>query len=77
MKDSRFAAACIQADAGATLSVVNSDGIPHTYTVEDTEVNVVLEGNETAQASLAGIAPGTYAVVCTYHPGMKAALQVR
>ena len=28
------------------------------------------------QVSLAGIAPGTYAVVCTVHPPMTATLEV-
>jgi len=76
MQGSSFAPACVTATADRTLTLVNADDTPHTYTVKDTEVDVKIEGFATAQAPLGGIAPGTYAVTCLYHPQMTAALQI-
>ena len=42
-----------------------------------TAIDEKLDGGASGQASLSGIAPGTYAVVCTLHPQMAATLQVR
>lgn len=76
MQGTAFSPPCVEAGAGATLSLVNHDDMPHTFTVKDTEIDVTIDGGQTATASLAGLAPGTYAVVCTYHPSMTAAVQV-
>jgi plastocyanin len=76
IQNTAFAPACISASSGATLSIVNHDDTPHTFTVKNTSINVKLDGGATGQASLAGLAPGTYSVVCTYHPQMTETLQV-
>jgi plastocyanin len=71
-----FAPSCLSAPSTATLSIVNHDDTPHTFTVKDTSVNVTLEGGATGQASLAGIAPGDYGVICSYHPQMTETLHI-
>jgi plastocyanin len=71
-----FSPACVSASAGATLSIVNHDDTPHTFTVKGTDINVQLDNGATGQASLGGIAAGTYSVICTYHPQMTETLQV-
>ncbi len=76
MQENLFAPACAEAHATDTLTLVNHDDIPHTYTVKSTDVNVKLDGGATATAALTGIAPGTYAVTCLYHPQMTATLRV-
>ena len=76
MQENLFAPACAQVHATDTLTIVNHDDIPHTYTVKSTDVNVKLEGGATATAALTGIAPGTYAVTCLYHPQMTATLRL-
>jgi plastocyanin len=48
----------------------------HTFTITGTAIDQKLDGGANGQVSLAGIAPGTYAVVCTVHPQMTATLQV-
>ena len=62
---------------GADRSTLhNADDTPHTFTVKGTDVDVKIEGGQTAEASLAGVAAGTYAVSCLYHPQMTESLQV-
>lgn len=76
IQNSTFAPGCVSTAAGQTLSLHNGDDTPHTFTVKDTDIDVKIEGGQTASASLEGIAPGTYAVTCLYHPQMTESLQV-
>jgi plastocyanin len=76
IQDNAFTPACVAATGGTTLTIENHDGVPHTFTVKDTDVNVQLDGNATQQASLADVAAGTYEVLCSYHPEMRQTLQV-
>ena len=76
MKDFSFTPACVQAEAGTKLTITDSGIAPHTFTVPGTDVNVSLGPGGEATADLTGIAPGTYAVVCTYHPQMKGTLEI-
>jgi plastocyanin len=76
MQDFEFAPLCLEAGEGATITVKNSGQAPHTYTVTDINVNVDLGGGGSETVDLAGVAPGTYDVVCTYHPQMVGALRV-
>ena len=76
MQDMAFAPACVSATADDTLSLVNHDAVAHTFTVRGTSINVSIDGGQTAQAPLTGIAPGTYSVICAYHPAMTQTLKV-
>ena len=49
---------------------------PHTFTVEGTEVSVDVAAGAQGSAYLSGVAAGTYTVLCTYHPQMKATIEV-
>jgi plastocyanin len=71
-----FSTPCVAATSNDTLSVVNHDQAAHTYTVKGTSINVSVDPGQTAQAELTGVAPGTYSVICTYHPSMTASLRV-
>jgi plastocyanin len=76
MKDFAFEPTCIGAPAGGTLALENTGSTPHSFTVQGTSVTQIVNGGAGAQASLTGVAPGTYAVVCTFHPQMVATLVV-
>ena len=76
LKDFAFEPTCIGAPAGATLALQNTGSTEHTFTVDGTALDEMLVGGAGGLASLVGIAPGTYAVVCTLHPQMTATLQV-
>ena len=71
-----FAPTCVAAPSGSTLTIANHDDVAHSFTVKDTDVNVQLDASATQQASLAGVAAGTYEVICSYHPEMRQTLQV-
>jgi plastocyanin len=75
MFDFGYAPACVEAEAGATLTVTNSGKAPHTFTVQDGPSADIAAG-ASADLALEGVAPGTYSVTCVYHPQMTAALRV-
>lgn len=76
MADFSYTPACISAPGGATLTLDNQGDAPHTFTVEGTPVSVEVQAGDHATADLGGVGPGTYTVMCTYHPQMKATIQV-
>jgi len=76
MQNIEFTPACVSATANDTLSLVNKDSTPHTFTVKGTSVNVTIDSGQTSTASLTGIAPGTYSVTCQFHPAMTETLQI-
>jgi plastocyanin len=76
IQNTEFSPACVSAGSTATLTIVNHDDTPHTFTVKGTDIDVKLDGGAAGQASLSGLAPGTYSVVCSYHPQMTEMLQV-
>jgi plastocyanin len=67
---------CVAARAGTNLTLTDTGRAPHTYTVPGTSLNVKLDPGRTETAALTGVAPGTYAVICEYHPQMRGALVV-
>ena len=76
IQNSTFTPGCVSTTAGQTLTLHNADDTPHTFTIKGTDVDVKIDGGQTAEASLAGVAVGTYAVGCLYHPQMTGSLQV-
>ena len=76
MADFSYAPACVAVDAGTTLELRNVGDAPHTFTVNETEIDVNVDAGGTDSVDLTGIASGTYEVVCTLHPQMEGALQV-
>lgn len=76
IQSSTFSPGCVSAATGQTLTLRNADDTPHTFTVKGTDVDVKIDGGQSAEASLAGVAAGTYAVSCLYHPQMTESLQV-
>ena len=71
-----FAPSCIAAAPGATLTVTNSDSVPHTFTVQGTKTDVSIKAGATASVPLSGVAAGTYTVICRFHPQMVQGLRV-
>jgi manganese oxidase len=63
----------VMAQKGGVLKVVNDGAIPHTLTIEGTDmVTPTLNSTEASGISLASLAPGDYKFACTI-PGHKAA----
>jgi plastocyanin len=76
LKDFSFDPACVGASPGASLTLRDVGSAPHSFTVKGTGVNVQVDPGQTATADLSGVAPGTYTVICTYHPDMVGRLKV-
>jgi plastocyanin len=76
LKDFAFEPACMGASTGSTIALQNTGSTLHTFTITGTAIDEKLDGGANGQVVLTGIAPGTYAVVCTVHPQMTATLQV-
>jgi plastocyanin len=76
LADFTFRPDCLSADVGTTMSLENTGDALHTFTVTGTDVDVSVDAGASGEASLSGIAPGTYAITCTLHPQMVATLTV-
>ena len=61
--------------AGAEIMVVNEDGEAHTLTLGGSDVNVVVQGKETATFTAPSKA-GTYEISCDFHGSMSSELIV-
>lgn len=76
MDDFSYGPNCLREPAGTTLSIENAGAAPHTFSLEGTEASVDVPAGEQATLDLSGVAEGTYTVICTYHPQMKATIEV-
>jgi plastocyanin len=76
MSDFAFGPSCLRVDRDATVSLDNEGATPHTFTLDDAEVNADVPAGAKGSADLTGVTPDTYTVICTYHPQMVAALTI-
>lgn len=76
VSDFTYRPGCLAVAPGDTLTVTNDDSIPHTFTVEGTNVDVDLGSDQAASVALNALAPGTYTVTCRYHPQMAEGLRI-
>ena len=63
--------------SGGELQLINEGESPHTFTVEDEEVDVEVEAGAEATETI-DLAPGTYTLFCEFHreQGMETTLTV-
>jgi len=76
LQDFDFSPSCIGAPAGTRLTLQNTGAAPHTFTINDTPIDQQVDPGAGGEVTLTGLAPGTYPVICTIHPQMKATLVV-
>ena len=62
--------------AGATVTVTNNDGVPHTVTAVGGEFATGLIDAGASITFVAPTQPGTYAFFCDVHPAMQGTLVV-
>ena len=74
--DLTFEPATIEVDAGATVTWINDDGVPHTVTAREDEFGsgVLMRGDSFSQAFSE---PGTFDYFCAIHPSMTGTVVVR
>jgi plastocyanin len=76
IQDFAFDPSCASVRPDTSLTLTNQGSLAHTFTVKGTNVDVTVDSGQTQHVSLEGIAPGTYTVVCTFHPQMVGALKI-
>ena len=76
MRDYEFFPAKLTVNAGAEVTWLNRDAVPHNAVANEGAFD---SGNLNGGESVSVVVeqPGSYAYVCTYHPGMEAVLTVR
>lgn len=74
--DYAFDPACTATTPRATLTIIDSGSLPHTFTVTGTSIDVVVAAGERTQVTLDDLAPGIFEVVCTLHAQMRGAIKV-
>lgn len=69
---------CFTARAAQGITIVNKDSVPHTFTIDGTQIDVEIAGGETFNGEPASevVAPGTYDFRCTIHPQMTGTITV-
>lgn len=76
MRDYEFFPANLTVDAGAEVTWLNRDNVPHNAVADDGAFDTGrLDRDDTASVVLE--TPGVYPYVCTYHAGMEATVTVR
>lgn len=76
MGDLFYSPLCIEAAAGTTLEISNTGELPHTFTVNDTDLNLDVPAGEDGELVIDEVPAGLYKIICVYHPEMTAALKV-
>jgi plastocyanin len=75
LQDFAFSPKCLRAAAGSTITVSNTGATAHSFTVTSVDINVDLGAGGSQKLDVSA-EPGTYDVICSYHPQMVGALQV-
>ena len=76
MRNFEFFPAKLTVDAGAEVTWLNTDSVPHNAIADDGAFDTGTL-NQDDQASVTLDRPGAYPYVCTFHPGMEATITVR
>ncbi len=78
MSDMAFAPACFSVRGSQAITLVNADAADHTFTLRGTSVDLDVEGDRTVEAGplTEEAPPGTYELICRYHPDMTGSVTV-
>ncbi len=74
--DFAFDPSCLTAASASAITVINEDSADHTFTMDDTQVDVTIAAGETFNGESAGLAPGDYHFHCKLHPTMTGMMTV-
>lgn len=73
-----FVPDCFTAKATQGITIENQDGADHTFTINDTQVDITVAAGETFNGDpVSGtLGPGTYDFRCRFHPSMTGTVTV-
>jgi plastocyanin len=76
--DNEFEPVCVVASTGDELTITNEGAAPHTFTIPETDVNVMLQAGDQGTATVPqGLEPNAEIEFhCTIHPEMVGYLHV-
>ena len=74
MQNRGFSPDCFKVASGSTISVDNKDAMPHTFTVEGSNIDLLLTRGQAGSASAPAV--GTYDFICKIHEGMRGTIVV-
>ena len=68
-QDTQFSPNCVIAKRSQGLTLTNSDGVTHTFTIDNTPIDVEIQAGTTQNLDPIndGIDPGTYTFYCRFH----------
>jgi plastocyanin len=66
----------LTAGSAASVTVENADGVLHSFTFEDAQVDQDVEAGQTATIDITAPAAGEYTFVCKYHSSMTGTVTV-
>jgi plastocyanin len=70
IQDLAFQPDCFSAKSASSITVDNKDDVTHTFTIDDTQVDVSIDAGQTFNGESAGLAAGTYQFHCKIHSSM-------
>ncbi len=76
MDDFSYQPSCAALNAGTRFGLLNRGAAPHTFTLEHTEIDILVDAGERTSVDLRDVAPGEYTVSCKYHPQMVAIARI-
>ena len=78
IEDFAYDPSCFTASASQGIRITNADDAVHTFTLRDTEIDLEVPAGETVEGAPATgvLDPGTYDLICTYHPEMTGEVTV-
>jgi plastocyanin len=77
--DFGYAPPCFTVRLAQGIALTNHDAADHTFTIRGTGVDAVVEGSASRNLDPLGAEadPGTYDLICRYHPGMVGTITLR
>jgi plastocyanin len=76
IQDLAFTPDCFSAASASFITIQNEDPVTHTFTIDDTSVDVSIDGGQKFEGPSAGLEPGRYAFRCKIHATMTGTLFV-
>ncbi|HLB61992.1 MAG TPA: cupredoxin domain-containing protein [Actinomycetota bacterium] len=74
-KNFAFSPTDLTVASGDTITVANSDGVAHTFTVADSDIDVTNESGQSQEVTI-DLEAGTYDFMCRFHSAMTGTLTV-
>lgn len=76
IQEQSFDPSCLTAASVSSITIINKDGVEHTFTIDGTQVDVTIAAGTTFNGESAGLSPGDYPFHCKIHSSMTGTITV-